>query len=358
MLASQISASNSPHQDKDSTRRGMYRLPEPPAASSTKPASETVAIPNHLTTLSPEPEASSSGTSHSEAEPTAQLHSAQDTPTPTTPSDQPVSQPTTPGAPEESATQPPIPRTISMSDAEMDAVAAVLGMRRPVSHVDPSQVVLVPSMSLAEFSQSLTAVMDVQPDACVIPTPLLTTNAADVTMVATQPQPWYRARNLATVASGGPSRRGSIDGVPEMVIDLPEVDSTGNDTSEITVDLSDYISLFDGSDNETHVSSSQKSSDECRNLLLSLPPPSSQPRAPNSPTHAQLNIDEDDLPTWMLKKKQWKYIASTPGGPAWENLLKVYMQQERRLEFTEMVSNLPAFSMSSPKPFTGRDSHK
>ena len=57
-------------------------------------------------------------------------------------------------------------------------------------------------------------------------------------------------------------------------------------------------------------------------------------------TLPQLNIDMGDLPTWMVKKGQWMYLASTAGGAAWEALLKVYMSQERRLEFTEMVSNL------------------
>lgn len=97
----------------------------------------------------------------------------------------------------------------------------------------------------------------------------------------------------------------------------------------------------------------QKSLDGCEDLLPPLPPPSSQWRNSSrgeevidqsqsvpTRTHAQLGVDEGDLPTWMVKKHQWKYIASTDGGPSWEKLLKVYMEQERRLEFTEMVSNL------------------
>jgi hypothetical protein len=126
-------------------------------------------------------------------------------------------------------------------------------------------------------------------------------------------------------------------------------DSIDNDTSELVVDLRDYITMSD-SDDDTHISSSQKTSDECRDLLPPPPPPSSQPqnsglgftnRPQFAPAHTSSQpVDEGDLPTWMLTKAQWKYITSTAGGPAWEGLLKVYMQQERRLEFTDMVSNL------------------
>ena len=42
----------------------------------------------------------------------------------------------------------------------------------------------------------------------------------------------------------------------------------------------------------------------------------------------------------MVKKGQWRYVASTVGGTLWEKLLEVYMNQERRLEFTEVVSGL------------------
>ena len=120
---------------------------------------------------------------------------------------------------------------------------------------------------------------------------------------------------------------------------------------EITVDLRDYISLE--SDDETHVSSSQKTADECQGL--SPPPPdpqqqrtsvgtternASQPELASTRTLPQLNLDEDDFPVWMMKKRQWRYLTSTAGGTAWENLLKVYINQERRLEFREMVSDL------------------
>lgn len=128
-----------------------------------------------------------------------------------------------------------------------------------------------------------------------------------------------------------------------MIIDVIEDD-------KITVDLSDYVNP--DSDNESHVSSSEKSVDGCRELTI-LPPDLQQERtiierSGESPQQAkfaprrtlpQLDVDEGDLPTWMVKKDQWKYVASTAGGTAWENLLKIYMDQERRLEFSEGVSN-------------------
>ena len=109
------------------------------------------------------------------------------------------------------------------------------------------------------------------------------------------------------------------------------------DFDTFEVDLSDYIRLMEESDNETHVSSSQKSVDGCQ---TPLPPP--------PPATSQLSVDEGDLPTWMVKKGQWKYIASTAGGPAWEKLLKTYMAQERRLEFTDKASNFTSLPYLQP----------
>ena len=184
--------------------------------------------------------------------------------------------------------------------------------------------------------------------------------AADAAATDSTPNVRYRARESGTTVSEKPSRRGSIDGAPDVMMDLhatskvpPHQGSNDDDMQEVVVDLSDYITIFSDSDEETHVSSSQKSSDGCQDLLPPLPPPSSQWRnssrgeevvgqsqpVPTS-THAQLDVDEGDLPTWMVKKSQWKYIASTAGGPSWKRLLRVYMEQERRLEFTEMVSSL------------------
>jgi hypothetical protein len=134
-----------------------------------------------------------------------------------------------------------------------------------------------------------------------------------------------------------------------MVVDMID--------EEITVDLRDYISLG-SDDDESHVSSSQKTADGCRGL--SPPPDDSQQRhtsvgttggntsqseLASGRTRPQLDIDEDDLPAWMITKGRWGYLTSTAGGTAWENLLKVYISQERRLEFTDRVSDLPASSL-------------
>ena len=155
------------------------------------------------------------------------------------------------------------------------------------------------------------------------------------------PKTRYRARDPANVILGAPSRRDSIEGAPGMMLGL-HVDSGMQGTSsesgpELTVDLSEYINMDGASDDddETHVSSSQKSIDGCGELSP-LPP----------------NTVEEDLPSWMLNHNQWKYIASAAGGPAWVNLLKIYMQQERRLEFRETVGDLvcilPAFGSNKP----------
>ena len=142
------------------------------------------------------------------------------------------------------------------------------------------------------------------------------------------------------------------------------------DDEETTVDLREYINME--SDDDTHVSSSQKTSDECRDLSLPPPGPQQQPtevgtaegntsqsELASSRTHPQLDVDEDDFPAWMTKKGQWRYITSTAGGTAWENLLKIYINQERRLEFTEMVSDLTCIlPASSPKSLKGCNSHE
>jgi hypothetical protein len=150
-----------------------------------------------------------------------------------------------------------------------------------------------------------------------------------------------------------------------MIIDVID------DEQELTVDLREYIDLESDSD-ESHVSSSQKTADECRELPPSHPNSqqqctsvgrtkgtTSQPEFISGRTIPQLNVDEGDLPVWMTKKNQWRYVASTAGGTAWENLLKVYMNQERRLEFMEMVSDLAhIFPTSKPKPLKGRNPYE
>ena len=242
-----------------------------------------------------------------------------------------------------------------------DTVEPILPVANPSQPViNPSQLVVNPSQLfvnpqvVVEPNQSPLEAVVVQPGPGVTPIPSKpTTSAADVLVANSAPKVQYRVRNLADTISGVPSRRGSIDGVPEMGIYLPtnpeetsHQDSIENDESEVVVDLRDYISE---GELESLVSSSQKSSDEIRDLLP--PPPSSQlqqsdfggianqPQSTHTRTHPQLNIDEEDLPTWMIKKGQWRYIASTTGGPTWEELLKGYMRQERRLEFADTVSN-------------------
>ena len=213
----------------------------------------------------------------------------------------------------------------------------------------PSQVEIVPqvgSPNTAERSKVPTEIvpMDTRPDSTVTPIPSQSlTKVANTTSDVPTPGVPYKVRNTTTAHSGGRSRRGSIDGAPEMFADPID--------EEITVDLRDYINL--DSDDETHVSSSQKTADEGREL--SPPPPNSQqrqaslkssedhtsqPKSVSTRTLPQLDVDQEDFPAWMMKKGQWRYLTSTAGGTAWEHLLKVYINQERRLEFTEKVSDL------------------
>ena len=179
------------------------------------------------------------------------------------------------------------------------------------------------------------------------------------------PKTRYRARDPTNVISGTHSRRDSIEGAPGMILGL-HVDSGIQGTSsengpELTVDLSEYINMDGASDDddETHVSSSQKSIDGCGELSP-LPPNTQQQHSgiegpqgvANQPliTPALILPEfdvEEDLPNWMLNHNQWKYIASAARGPAWVNLLKIYMQQERRLEFRETVGDLVCISLPS-----------
>jgi hypothetical protein len=213
--------------------------------------------------------------------------------------------------------------------------------------VNPSQISVNPSQVVVEPPQPT-----IKPSESVPPQSHTSTLPPGLA-----PKGSYRARGPAHA-----SRRDSIDGAPGIIVDLvdppmgsetPYQAPVDDDAPEIIVDLRDYIDLESDSDDGTHVSSSQKTADGSRKLS----PPSSVSRQQHSGvkkaanvsnqaqstatrTHPVLNIDEEDLPTWMLKKGQWKYIASTAGGPTWEKLLKLYMQQERRLEFTEMVGDL------------------
>ena len=220
------------------------------------------------------------------------------------------------------------PSQVAVNPYQFTVDESLLYIAPPQDVVGPSQPDS-PSQSTPESSQVIP--MDTQPDSTVIPTPQKPyTEDANTSKVS------YRARNPANVISGKRSHRDSIEGAPGIDFGLhvnPEVQDSSNDNEpEMTVDLSDYVNL--DADDETHVSSSQKTIDECQEPLLAAP----------TRTHPRLDVDED-LPGWMIKRGQWKYIVSTAGGPNWETLLKLYMQQERRLEFTDKVGDLPRISL-------------
>ena len=190
----------------------------------------------------------------------------------------------------------------------------------PQTVVQPSQTAVQPPQTIIEHSQSAAkssasvsehpkvstevVSMNTQPDSAVPPiTSQLLTKAANATSSGWMPGVPYRAQNATAMPSGVRSWRGSIDGAPEMVVD----------DEETTVDLREYINME--SDNDTHVSSSQKTSDECRDLSLPPPGPQQQPtevgtaegntsqsELASSRTHPQLDVDEDNFPAWMTKK--------------------------------------------------------
>lgn len=224
------------------------------------------------------------------------------------------------------------------------AASEIIDIRPSEPSISPSQLVVEPQVIVGPLQSApgrshtpAEVLVDTQPN----PTPAIHSTSSQppvgVSTASSIPTPksQYRVRDPAVTPSEKP-RRNSINGAPEMITNL--IDGEG----EMTVDISDYISI-EGDDDESHVSSSQRTADECQELPP--PPPNSQQVQVAVGSHStrtlpQLNIDVGDLPTWMVKKGQWMYLASTAGGAAWEALLKVYMSQERRLEFTEMVSNL------------------
>ena len=226
----------------------------------------------------------------------------------------------------------------------------------------PSQPVSEPSYIPAEHSQPASTssrapnedmTVDARPDS--IPTSI-------------PPQPPkvpYRVRNSAGVPPGARSRKDSIDGAPEAVFGLHAFSGTqdlfNDNEPEAIVDLREFIdvdtftSLGGDSETETQASSSQSTTDG--SIERSILSPSPQPRHPtiqkavdcseSTPTHAfpEMGDDYDDLPSWMVKRGQWNYLVSTAGGPLWEDLLRAYMRQERRLEFTETVSSLLYYAL-------------
>ena len=230
---------------------------------------------------------------------------------------------------------------------------------QPQLIIEPPQITVDSSQSAIKHSTAPGEVvlMDIQPDSSVTPMSSQTLTEVDATPHAPTPRAPYRVRSPKTINPGKPSRRDSIDGAPEIVVDVVD------NQREIVVDLREYINL-EIDDGISHVSSSQKTADQCRELSPPPPDPQShastttQPRFASTRTLPQLDIDSEDLPAWMTKKGQWKYVASAAGGAAWENLLRVYMNQERRLEFSETVSNtICIFTVSSPKLLIGCDSY-
>ena len=237
----------------------------------------------------------------------------------------------------------------STESTQLVVVPAQLTTNPPQSVADPPLRNATESSQSRAVSESLD--MATQSGVPITPTFPQSATYAPPTAAAKSVQ-GYRARDPVSVP---PSHRGSIDGAPEIGLGLPVItgvplhqDSVVDDTSEAIVDLSDFISVSGDTDEESHVSSSQKTSDGCRDLS---PPPSSQwrrstsrreldsgrSRSPSVPAEIPY-FDPADLPSWMTKDRQWSHIASTRGGPAWERLLELYMQQERRLEFRQIVS--------------------
>lgn len=295
----------------------------------------------------------------------------------------------------------PIDPPASTPNTAGEVVQESLTASEELITIDPSQLVTEPSQliveasqvapkspqSVSEHSAVLTEVpMDTRLDfAATLTPPQPLAKVVDATPDGPLPGVPYRVRDTTTMAMGDRSRRNSIDGAPQMVVDMIE--------EETPVDFSEYVNLDsdnddndndsedsddeddeddnnnddDNSDNGSHISSSQKTVDGCRDLPP--PPPdslqqrtrdrmtggsTSQPAVVSGRTCPKFKVDDGDFPVWMTKKGQWKYLRSTAGGTAWENLLKAYINQERRLEFTEMVSNpICIFHTHDPKLLKG-----
>ena len=239
-----------------------------------------------------------------------------------------------------------------------------------LENIEPTQLVVTPAQLTANLPPSVASpllqnaiessesrVVSVPPpdiatqsDHRITPTsPRSAANAPPV--AAAKPMTRYRVRGSVSATS----HRDSIDRAQEIALILPVINgaplhegSVDDDTSETIVDLSDFVSVPSDTDEESHVSSSQKTLDGCHDLS---PPPSSQRHLSISDGEADSDqsrssspdvetpyVDPADLPSWMTGEDRWKFLTSTRGGPAWERLLEVYIQQERRLEFREMVS--------------------
>ncbi|KAF9777388.1 hypothetical protein BJ322DRAFT_1025784 [Thelephora terrestris] len=248
---------------------------------------------------------------------------------------------------------------------DLTLVATALGVHQLLSQVAIApQVVSAPSTNtsgnLEPSETPVDMVVQTGSGAASISSELVD-NTAVATKTGPPPGARYRDRDPKAAVSTLSPRRDSIVGAPPVAL-VPHSDSgtpshrDDDESSEIAVDLSSYLGAASDSEEESHVSSSQKTSDECRHLLS--PPPSSQwrhsgpvgeevTRSPPPPTLNGALLDVDDLPSWMTKKNKWEYVVSTAGGPAWKKLLEVYLEQERRLEFTDTGATLTQKSRPS-----------
>ena len=138
--------------------------------------------------------------------------------------------------------------------------------RPPQAVVEP-QAAIESSQAIPGYSKvsTETALVDTHPGSTVTPIPSQPPMRVTDTTNSPMPNASYWVRNPIPVPLGKPSRRDSIDGALEVIIDMI------NDEQEMVVDLRNYISMESDGD-ESHISS-QKTTDGCRELL---PPPDAQ----------------------------------------------------------------------------------
>ena len=358
------------------TPKAMSTKATPPQTLASQPSESQGPVPQPFTSDGPVAQPSVTSPPLAVQPPTLQATSdlPQNAPTPT--SALPASH---------TPTDPP-PTVGPPSEEDMYLVATAIGVHQLLSQVATVSPVAQPFVAPSDIQPSQLSIspseLVVEPEVIITPpqsvpghsrtpcegsaftpidpvtTPVSSKLPVDASSVPT-PKVLYRTRSPAIAPSQTP-RRNSIDGAPEMIVDVID------EEEELTVNIRDYISIA-SDDDESHVSSSQRTADGSQELPR--PPPTSQQvqasvgGTAESTNHStctlpQLDVDEEDLPTWMVKKGQWKYLASTAGGVAWQALLEVYISQERRLEFTEMVSDLAPLSLAlGPNLLKGCETH-
>ena len=173
----------------------------------------------------------------------------------------------------------------------------VVAQPPPQVVVQPLPAILPPQINIQQSPQVAVR----SPELAVQPSQPLT--GVNSTPNSQAPRVQYRVRPTVT-DSGRSSRRDSIDGAPEMVVDL--VDEEG----DVVVDLSEYIML--DSDDESHVSSSQKTADESFELVArpseleksntSIKGTAKDDESRSDRTLPQLDADQDTLGDWLPKK--------------------------------------------------------